>query len=199
MNMEKFIVLALIGGLLIYMISTYNHLVSLRNRFKNAFSQIDVQLQRRHDLIPNLVESARAYLTHERTTLEQVMMARNNATAATAAAARNPGHGKAIDTLSAAEGVLDKAMGRFYAVAEAYPDLKADSAISQLMEELSSTENRVGFARQAYNDAVMVYHTYREQFPSNLIAGFCGFTATRPFTTEDPAARQAVKVNLGTP
>ncbi|GAA3958694.1 LemA family protein [Allohahella marinimesophila] len=198
MSIEKFIVLALIGGLLIYIISMYNQLVSLRNRFRNAFSQIDVQLQRRHDLIPNLVEAARAYLGHERATLEQVMTARNNATTATAAAAKNPGQGEAIDKLSAAETMLDKAMGRFYAVAEAYPDLKADGTISQLMEELSSTENRVGFARQAYNDAVMVYHTYREQFPSNLVAGFCGFTPTRPFTTEDPAARQGVKVNLGT-
>ncbi|MGO2136666.1 LemA family protein [Marinobacter sp.] len=177
-----------------YLIFIYNRLVSLRNQFKNGFAQIDVQLQRRHDLIPNLVEAAKAYLEHEKSTLTQVMEARNNAVSAQKDAAKDPGDGTKIQRLGGAENLLTKALANFYAVAENYPDLKANETIQQLMEELSSTENRVSFARQAYNDGVMSYNTFREQFPNNVIAGMFSFKETSQLELESPEARQAPKV-----
>ncbi|WP_298448094.1 LemA family protein [uncultured Marinobacter sp.] len=178
----------------IYLVSIYNRLVSLRNQFKNAFAQIDVQLQRRHDLIPNLVEAAKAYLVHEKSTLTQVMEARNNAVSAQKDAAKDPGDGTKIQRLGGAENLLTKALANFYAVAENYPDLKANETIQQLMEELSSTENRVSFARQAYNDGVMNYNIFREQFPNNVIAGMFAFKETSQLELESPEARQVPKV-----
>jgi len=180
---------ALVG---IAAVSIYNGLVTRRNGYRNAYSQIDVQLKRRHDLIPNLVETARAYLKHERETLEAVVSARNAAATAARAAAASPGDPQAMQGLSAAEGALTGSLARFLAVAEAYPDLKANQTMSQLMEELSSTENRVAFARQAYNDAVMSYNNARETFPGSLLAG--GFSAAQLFEVEAPAERQAPKV-----
>jgi LemA protein len=182
--------LALVVGLA--WMSLYNGLVTKRNAYKNAFSQIDVQLKRRYDLIPNLVETAKGYLKHERGTLEAVIAARNGAQTAARAAAANPGDSAAMQGLSAAEGVLAGSMSRLLAVAEAYPDLKANQTMSQLMEELSSTENRIGFARQAYNDAVMTYNNARETFPGVLIAG--SFAAAQLFEIQAPAEREAVKV-----
>lgn len=178
----------------IYLVFIYNRLVSLRNQFKNGFAQIDVQLQRRHDLIPNLVEAAKAYLVHEKSTLTQVMEARNNAVSAQKDAAKDPGDGTKIQRLGGAENLLTKALANFYAVAENYPDLKANETIQQLMEELSSTENRVSFARQAYNDGVMSYNIYREQFPNNVIAGMFSFKETSQLELETPEARQVPKV-----
>ena len=186
--------LIVIAVVVIYLVFIYNRLVSLRNQFKNGFAQIDVQLQRRHDLIPNLVESAKAYLTHEQTTLTQVMEARNNAVSAQKDAASDPGDGTKIQRLGSAENLLNKALANFYAVAENYPELKANETIQQLMEELSSTENRVAFARQAYNDGVMSYNIFREQFPNNILAGLCAFKETAQLELEAPEARQAPKV-----
>src|SRR5437773_5510914 len=154
--------------LLIFAVSNYNRLVELRNRFKNAFSQIDVQLKRRYDLIPNLVETAKGYMAHERNTLEAVIAARNVAASATARAAQQPGEPAAMKELMSAENALTGTLGRLFAVAEAYPDLKANQNMARLMEELSSTENKVAFARQSYNDSVMVYNTTREKFPTNI-------------------------------
>jgi len=172
--------------------SLYNGLVTKRNAFRNAYSQIDVQLKRRYDLIPNLVETAKGYLKHERGTLEAVIAARNSAQVAAKAAAASPGDAAAMQGLSAAEGALTGYVSRFLAVAEAYPDLKANQTMSQLMEELASTENRIGFARQAYNDAVMTYNNARETFPGNLVAG--GFAPAQLFEIQAPAEREAVKV-----
>ncbi len=196
MSTSTLIGIAVIVITLFYIISIYNKLVSLKNRFKNGFSQIDVQLQRRHDLIPNLVESAKAFMSHEKETLEQVISARNQATQATKSAASHPDNASAIKKSMGAENILNKALANFYAVAEAYPDIKANETIQQLMEELSSTENKVSFARQAYNDFVMTYHTYREQFPNNFIAGFFGFKETALFELEDVEAKKAVKVSF---
>jgi LemA protein len=173
-------------------VTLYNGLVTRRNAYKNAYSQIDVQLKRRYDLIPNLVETAKAYLKHERGTLEAVVAARNGAQAAARAAAANPGDPAAMQGLSAAEGLLAGSMSRLLAVAEAYPDLKANQTMAQLMEELSSTENRIGFARQAYNDAVMAYNNARETFPGMLVAG--SFAPAQLFEVQAPAEREAVKV-----
>jgi LemA protein len=156
--------------LLVFVVGMYNRLVALRNRFKNAFSQIDVQLKRRYDLIPNLVETAKGYLQHERNTLEAVIAARNAASAASTRAAQSPGDPNAIKQLAGAEAALTGTLGRFFALAEAYPDLKANQTMSRLMEELTSTENKVSFARQSYNDSVMAYNTARETFPTNFIA-----------------------------
>jgi LemA protein len=172
-------------------ISIYNGLVTGRNAYRNAFSQIDVQLKRRHDLIPNLVETAKAYLKHERETLEAVVSARNTAVRTAAA---NPGDPQAMQGLSSAEGALTGSLSRLLAVAESYPDLKANHTMAQLMEELSSTENRISFARQAYNDAVMSYNNSRETFPGMILAG--GFPAAQSFAVEVPAEREPVKVSF---
>lgn len=179
---------------LLFIISVYNKLVTLKNRFKNAWAQIDVQLQRRHDLIPNLVETAKAYMAHERTTLEAVIQARGAAVSAQKAVTASPGEG--VQQLARAEGALNGALANFFALSENYPDLKANQTMQSLMEELTSTENKVGFARQAYNDSAMNYNTYREQFPSNLIAGSFGFKPAELFETEEPEARKPVKVSF---
>ncbi|MCI0744915.1 MAG: LemA family protein [Verrucomicrobia subdivision 3 bacterium] len=180
----------------IFAISGYNRLVALRNRFKNAFSQIDVQLKRRYDLIPNLVETAKGYLQHERGTLEAVIAARNAASAANAKAAANPADAGAMKQLVGAEAALAGTLTRFFALAEAYPDLKANQTMSRLMEELTSTENKVAFARQAYNDSVMTYNTARESFPSNIIAGAFNFGPAELFQIDKPEQREAPKVSF---
>ena len=188
----------LIGAffVLMFAVSAYNRLVSLRNRYKNAYSQIDVQLKRRYDLIPNLVETAKGYIKHERGTLEAVIAARNAASAASLKAAANPGDAGAMKELSGAETALTGTLGRLFAVAEAYPDLKANQTMSQLMEELTSTENKIAFSRQAYNDSVMTYNTQREVFPSNLIAGTFNFGPAELFVIEKPEQKEAPKVQF---
>lgn len=186
--------LIVIAVVVLFIVYLYNRLVSLRNQVKNGFAQIDVQLQRRHDLIPNLVESAKAYLSHERNTLTEVMEARNNAVSAQKDAAGDPADGGKIQKLGSAENMLSKALANFYAVAENYPELKANETIQQLIEELSSTENRVSFARQAYNDGVMAYNIFREQFPNNIVAGLFAFKPSSQLELESPEARQAPKV-----
>lgn len=180
----------------VFVIAAYNRLVTLRNRFKNAYSQIDVQLKRRYDLIPNLVETAKGYLAHERNTLEAVIQARNAAYAANQRAAANPGDPAGIKGLVAAETGLAGALGRLFAVAEAYPDLKANQNMLALQEELTSTENKIAFARQAFNDSVMVYNTARETFPTNLIAGAFNFTAAELFVVEQAEHREVPKVSF---
>jgi LemA protein len=174
----------------------YNSLVSLRNRFKNAFAQIDVQLKRRYDLIPNLVEVAKGYLKHERETLEAVIAARNTAYAASKAAAANPADAGAMKNLVGAESGLAGAMSRLMVVAEQYPDLKANQNMMQLTEEMTSTENKISFARQAYNDSVMTYNTTRESFPTNLLAGMFNFTEAQLFQIENTAERAAPQVKF---
>jgi LemA protein len=196
MGIAFIVVLVILAGIVFYAIGIYNGLVTARNAIKNAFSQIDVQLQRRYDLIPNLVESSKAYLAHERQTLEAVIQARNQAQAAARTAAGKPEDGAAIAALSAAEGTLAGTLGRFFALAEAYPDLKANQTIQQLMEELSSTENKVAFARQFFNDAVMSYNNQREQFPNVLIAGPFGFQHAAQLELQNKEAREAVKVKF---
>ncbi len=173
-------------------VGLYNGLVTKRNAFRNAFSQIDVQLKRRYDLIPNLVETAKGYLKHERETLAAVVAARSGAQSAASRAAANPGDPQAMAGLSQAEGILTGSLGRLLAVAEAYPDLKANQTMASLMEELSSTENRISFSRQAYNDAVMTYNNARETFPGTLVAG--GFAPAQLFQVEKPAEREPVRV-----
>ena len=179
---------------LTWIVSGYNRLVSLRNRYKNAFAQIDVQLKRRYDLIPNLVETAKGYIKHERGTLEAVIAARNAASAANVRAAQAPGDAAAMKELSGAETALAGTLGRLFAVAEAYPDLKANTTMMSLMEELTSTENKVAFARQAYNDAVMTYNTGRETFPTNMIAGPFNFGPAELFVIEKAEEKEAPKV-----
>jgi LemA protein len=190
------VAVAIVVLLLLWVVSLYNGLVTLRNRFKNAFAQIDVQLKRRYDLIPNLVETAKGYLRHERETLEAVVAARNRAVSAEQAAAARPGDPDAMRQLQAAEAGLTAGLGRLFALAEAYPDLKANQTMAQLMEELASTENRIAFARQAFNDAVMAYNTRRETFPSVLLAGPLGFQAAQLWEVETPREREAVKVSF---
>ncbi len=169
----------------------YNRLVTLRARSKNAFAQIDVQLKRRYDLIPNLVETAKAYMSHERETLEAVINARNQAASAAGKAAANPGDPAAMGALGGAEAMLTQSLGRLFALAEAYPDLKANQNMMAIQEELTSTENKVAFARQAFNDAVTFYNTYRESFPPVLFAGTFGFQHASLLEFEDRAAIQA--------
>jgi LemA protein len=172
--METIIILVVLAIAAFYMVAIYNKLVRLKNRFENAFAQIEVQLKRRYDLIPNLVETAKGYMSHERDTLEAVIAARNQALAGLQAAAKDPGNAGAIKELASAEGVLGGALGRLNVVMEAYPDLKANQNMMQLSEELTSTENRVAFARQAYNDQVTEYNSYRQSFPPVAIAGMFG-------------------------
>lgn len=190
------IVLVIIVLVILFFISTYNGLVRARNAFKNAFAQIDVQLTRRYDLIPNLVEVAKGYLKHEHETLEAVIAARNGAVTGLRAAASNPADAAAVQQLSGAEAQLGGALGRLFAVAEAYPDLKANQNMMQLSEELTSTENKVAFARQAYNDAVMSYNNRREVFPSSMVANLFGFQPAQPLDVAKPEVREAPKVSF---
>jgi LemA protein len=187
-------VIVLVLGL--WVTGIYNTLVALRNRFKNAFAQIDVQLKRRYDLIPNLVETAKGYLKHERETLEAVIKARNIALAASQSAAANPADANAVRGLVAAETGLAGALSRLMVVSEQYPDLKANQNMMQLTEELTSTENKIAFARQAYNDSVMTYNTTRETFPNVIFAGMFGFLPAELFKIEDPTERNAPKVSF---
>jgi len=197
MNLIGFIVVCgIVLILVIIVVGMYNRLVRYRNRFKNAFAQIDVQLKRRYDLIPNLVETAKSYMSHERETLEAVIQARNQAQQSEQAAAANPDDANAIKQLIGAEGVLSGAMGRMFALMENYPDLKANQNMMQLSEELTSTENKVAFARQAFNDSVTAYNTYRESFPSNVISGMFNFKESQLFEIEDADQREAPKVSF---
>ena len=191
--------IVLVGLLLlvvIFVVGIYNGLVGLRNRFKNAYAQIDVQLKRRYDLIPNLVETAKGYMKHERETLEAVVNARNQAVSAASAASKDPTAAGAIAELAGADGALTGALGRLMVVMEAYPDLKANENMMQVQEELTSTENRVAFSRQAYNDAVMTYNNKREMFPSNIVAGMFGFKFAQSWELEDEEAKDAPKVSF---
>lgn len=188
--------LAVLGLIALWVVSLYNGLVRARNTYKNAFAQIDVQLKRRHDLIPNLVETAKGYMKHERETLEAVIAARGRAVDAQTTAAANPGDPGAMARLAGAEGALSQTLGRLFALSEAYPDLRANQNMMQLSEELTSTENRIAFARQHYNDSVMHYNNKRESFPSNLIAGVFGFQPAALFEVDDPGQRQAPRVSF---
>ena len=181
---------------LLFFIGIYNGLVARRNRFKNSYGQIDVQLKRRYDLIPNLVEAVKGYMTHEKATLEAVISARNQAANAGLKAAANPGDPEAMKTLMAAESSLGGTLGRLFALSEAYPDLKANQNMMQLQEELTSTENKVGFSRQAFNDSVMDYNIYRETFPNVIVAGMTGFASAQQFTLENPTEREAPRVKF---
>lgn len=183
-------------ALVVWVVGVYNRLVAGRNTFKNAFAQIDVQLTRRYELIPNLVEVAKGYLKHERETLEAVIRARNVAATDLKAAAADPGNANALQQLSGAEAQLGGVLGRLFALAEAYPDLKANQTMMQLSEELTSTENKVAFARQAFNDSVLTYNNLREQFPGNLVAGMFSFHAAQLLEVAKPEAREAPKVSF---
>lgn len=196
MSTSTIVIIVLLAVLVIFAISVYNRLVALRNRFKNAFAQIDVQLKRRYDLIPNLVETAKAYLKHERETLEAVIQARNAAASANQKAAADPANPSAVRGLLGAEATLTGAMGKFFALSEAYPDLKANQNMAQLTEELTSTENKIAFARQAFNDSVMTYNTARETFPAVVVAGPLGFQPAELFEITAPAERENVKVSF---
>lgn len=186
----------LLGIAAFWLVSVYNGLVRSRNAYKNAFAQIDVQLKRRHDLIPNLVETAKGYLRHERETLEAVISARSGAVDAQSAAAANPGDPEAMQRLSGAENMLTATLGRLFALQESYPDLKANQNMMQLTEELTSTENKVAFARQHFNDSVMNYNNKRESFPANLIGGMFGFQPAALFEIEEPGEREAPQVSF---
>jgi LemA protein len=191
------VLLAVVLLLVFWAVGAYNRLVSLRNRFKNGFMQIDVQLKRRYDLIPNLVETAKGYMKHERETLEAVIAARSGAVSANAKAATDPTDAAAMRQMAAAEGALSQTLGRMFALSESYPDLKANQNMMQLTEELTSTENRIAFARQAYNDSVMEYNNASEQFPGSVIAGMFGFRSAELLqSTEAPEERKAVKVSF---
>ncbi len=196
--MLSFIIfLVIIAVIAFWIMGIYNGLVSSRNRFKNAFSQIDIQLKRRYDLIPNLVEVAKNYMKHERETLEAVIAARTQAVSANSRASADPADAAAVQQLAQAEGSLSASLGRLLAVSESYPELKANENMMQLSEELSSTENKIAFARQAYNDSVMQYNIAVEQFPANLIAGMFGFrTGELLQATESAEERKAVKVSF---
>ena len=174
--METIIFLVILAAVAFWLVSIYNKLVALKNRYENGFAQIEVQLKRRYDLIPNLVETAKGYMSHERETLESVISARNQAMAGLQAAAADPSNADAIRELASAEGALGGALGRLNVVMEAYPDLKANQNMMQVSEELTTTENKVAFSRQAYNDQVTEYNTYRQSFPPNVLAGIFGHT-----------------------
>ena len=194
--MAFFVVLIIIIAFAAWVIGIYNGLVTSRNGFKNAFAQIDVQLTRRNDLIPNLVETAKGYLKHERETLEAVIAARNSAVAGLKAVASDPGNAGAMTQLAGAEQGLSGAMGRLFAVMESYPDLKASANMMQLSEELTSTENRIAFARQAFNDAVLHYNNSREVFPGSLVAGWFSFQQAQMLDLPPEVKREAPKVNF---
>ena len=195
--MSMIILLVVVVLIVLYFVTVYNGLVTSRNSYKNAFAQIDVQLTRRHDLIPNLVETAKGYLGHERGTLEAVVQARNAAVSGLAGAKANPGDPAAMQQLGASENMLTQTLGRLFALQEAYPDLKANQTMMQLSEELTSTENRVAFARQAYNDSVLTYNNKREVFPSSIVANSFGFVVAEPLKIDDPAVREVPKVSFG--
>ncbi|MEZ5475530.1 MAG: LemA family protein [Steroidobacteraceae bacterium] len=194
--MEWIILLLVIVGVVAFIVGIYNRLVAARNAYKNAFAQIDVQLTRRYDLIPNLVEIAKGYLKHERETLEAVIKARNAAVDGLKGAAADPGNPAAMQKLASAEGALSGVLGRLFALSEAYPDLKANQNMMQLTEELTSTENKVAFARQAYNDTVMSYNNQREMFPGSIVAGMFNFLAAQLLDIGKPEARDAPKVSF---
>ena len=197
MSMRTLVSIALAALLVFWAVGAYNRLVRLKNTIANAFGQIDVQLKRRYDLIPNLVDAARKYLQHEQATLESVIAARNQARSASERVASRPGKADAIIALAAAEQTLDSSLGRLFALAEAYPDLKADQTIRELSEELTSTENKVGFDRQAYNDAVLDYNNAQGQFPALLVARLFGFSPSAMLqSTESAVERQAVRIQL---
>ncbi len=190
------VMLAVVVLLVLFLVGIYNRLVTSRNGYKNAFAQIDVQLTRRYDLIPNLIETVKGYLAHERNTLEAVIKARNVAVTGLKAAAANPGDPAAVQGLASADNQLSGALGRLFALAEAYPDLKATQNMMQLSEELTSTENKVAFARQAYNDAVLGYNNTREVFPNSIIAGSFGFMPAQMLEIESPQKREVPKVSF---
>jgi LemA protein len=198
MSIPTLIVVAVIAALIFFVIGIYNQLVTLRNRFQNAFAQIEVQLKRRYDLIPNLVETAKGYMAHERETLEAVIAARNNAVTGLKAAAAQPGNAQSMAQLGGAEGLLSSAMGRLNITLEAYPDLKASANMQQLSEELSSTENKVAFARQAFNDAVMAYNSYKQSFPPVLLAARFGHAQDASLLefADSAAIQEAPKVSF---
>ena len=190
------VILAVIVLLIMFLVGIYNRLVTSRNGYKNAFAQIDVQLTRRYDLIPNLIETVKGYMAHERNTLEAVITARNAAVSGLKTAAANPGNPAAVQGLASADNQLSGALGKLFALAEAYPDLKANQNMMQLSEELTSTENKVAFARQAYNDAVLGYNNTREVFPNSLIAGSFGFMPAQMLEIESPQKREVPKVSF---
>jgi LemA protein len=194
--MSMLILLVIVVAAVLFLVGIYNGLVTARNNYKNAFAQIDVQLQRRYDLIPNLVETAKGYMKHERETLEAVIAARSGAVTGLAAAKANPGDPQAMQQLSGAENQLTQTLGKLFALSESYPDLKANQNMMQVSEELTSTENKVAFARQAYNDGVMFYNNKREVFPNSFIANMYNFTPATPWAVEEPEARKAVKVSF---
>ncbi|MBD2503244.1 LemA family protein [Anabaena azotica FACHB-119] len=189
-------VVTIVAIIAVIIINSYNDLVKFRNRYKNAYSQIDVQLQRRYDLIPNLVETAKGYIKHERETLEAVIAARNSAINASSRASQNPGDPQAMQQLGNAEAALTGALGRLIVLSESYPELKADRTMTQVMEELSSTENRIAFARQAFNDAVTLYNTKNESFPSNLIANTFNFTLAELLPEAAPEVKNVPRVSF---
>ncbi len=190
------IFLAIVAAFMMYAVGIYNSLVNLRNRVKNAFAQIDVQLTRRHDLIPNLIEAVKGYMKHERETLEAVIQARNSAVSNLETAKQDPSNAEAIKKLGASEGALGSALGRLFALSESYPDLKANQNMMQFQEELSSTENKIAFSRQAFNDGVMTYNSKAENFPNNIIAGMFRFDLASFLEIESEEVREVPKVSF---